>query len=141
VIDKGILSSGDSDVISSSNQQMAMRMGKRIDQTPVLLTIHTGKAAKKGVCFYQTGDLIYISNSIPPGCFTGPPLPRVKEIPKKQNTEKEEKAEKLPGSFILTFDGEKDREKKLARKKRQKEITWKKDRKRLKHAKDRLWPA
>lgn len=141
VIEKGILSSGDPDVILSSNQQMAMRMGKRIDQAPVLLTIQTRKAAEKGVCFYRTGDLIYIANSIPPSCFTGPAIPRRKEVPEKQDVKKEEKAERLPGSFILSFDGEKDKKKKTARKKRQKEIAWTKDRKRLKHAKDKMWPA
>ncbi|KKK91975.1 hypothetical protein LCGC14_2707540, partial [marine sediment metagenome] len=111
------------------------------DQAPVLLTIQTRKAAKKGVCFYRTGDLIYIANSIPPNCFTGPAIPRRKEVPEKQDMKKEEKVERLPGSFILSFDGEKDQKKKIARKKRQKEIAWKKDRKRLKHAKDKMWPA
>ena len=141
VIERGILSSGDPHIILSSNQQMAMRMGKRIDQAPVLLTIQTRKALEKGVCFYQTGDLIYIANSIPPGCFTGPAIPRQKKVPEKQVLKKEEKEERLPGSFILAFDGEKDQKKKIARKKRQKEIVWKKDRKRLKHARDKMWPA
>ncbi len=141
VIEKGISPSGDSDVILSSNQQMAMRMGKRIDQAPVLLTIHTRKAAEKGACFYQTGDLIYIANSIPPSCFTGPAIPRRKEVHEKQDIKKKEKAERLPGSYILAFDGEKDRKKKIAQKKQKKEIAWKKDRKKLKHAKDKMWPA
>lgn len=79
VIEKGILSSGDPDVILSSNQQMAMRMGKRIDQAPVLLTIQTRKAAEKGVCFYRTGDLIYIAHSIPPSCLPGLPYPDEKK--------------------------------------------------------------
>ena len=141
VIDKGISPSGTGDVILSSNQKMAMRIGKRIDQKPVLLIIQTRKAVEKGVRFYRTGDLIYIAASIPPGCFTGPAPPRAKESTKKQGPEKEEKTAKLPGSFILAFDDERDREKKFTRKKRQKEIAWKKDRKRLKHARDKIWPA
>lgn len=141
VIDKGISPSGAGDVILSSKQQMAMRIGKRIDQKPVLLTIQTGKAAGKGVRFYRTGDLIYIAASIPPGCFTGPAPPKAKEVTKKQSPEKEEKKADLSGSFILAFDDEKDLQKKLTRKKRQKEIAWKKDRKRLKHARDKMWPV
>ena len=76
--------------------------------------------------------MIYITDHVPVGYFTGPPLPKEK----KEEVSKPKKPvaipEDLPGSF--TFEVERSRalqQQRLRRKGLKKEIVWKKDVRRL----------
>jgi len=137
VMDKGIFPSGRRHVILSSEKKMAERIGKRIDQIPVLLTVQTRKSFKNGVVFYKAGDLLYIADSIPVGCFTGPPLPKEKVAPKKEDSLKKEK--NLPGTFLMNLTEEKNRDKRSRHERKRKEIAWKKERKKMKRKKENMW--
>jgi len=134
VIDKGIFPIGRGHVILSSEKKLADKMGKRIDQTPVLLTVQTQKSGNNGVIFFQAGDLLFIADTIPVGCFTGPPLPKEKPEPKKEDTLKKEKQKSLPGTFLMDLTDEKNRKKRSKHERRRKEIAWKKERK-----KENMW--
>lgn len=138
VLDKGIFPLGYSHVILSSSRDLAERMGKRLDPLPVLLTILVQKSVDNGVVFYQAGESIFISESIPAGCFTGPPLPKQKQESKKQDIPEKQKTPKLPGSFVIDLKDDKKHKKLSIRKKKKKEIEWKKNRKKLKKQKN--WP-
>ena len=140
VLDKGILPMGFSRVILSSEPDMAERIGKRKDSMPVLLTIQTQKAVERGIAFYEAGDTLYLAESIQPGCFTGPPLPKQKEAAIKQEVPAEQTPQKLPGSFIIDLQDKKDHRKASIRKKKGKEMGWKKDQKRIKKQKRKRPP-
>jgi putative RNA 2'-phosphotransferase len=133
VLDKGIFPMGFDHVVLSSMPEMAKRMGKRKDRMPVLLTIRTRKSLEKGIRFYQAGDTLFLAESICPGCFSGPPLPKQKELPLTKEEPAEKKEQKIPGSFIMDL---KDKNKKTSgRKKTSKAATWNKDPKKLKKQK------
>jgi len=132
VLDRGIFPMGFSHVILSSKSEMAERMGRRKDPTPVLLTVQTRKSLEKGVIFYEAGDTLYLAESIQTGCFTGPPLPKQKEAPIKKEALAEKIEQKLPGSFIIDLKDKNNHKKASQRKKKSKEVSWKKDLKRIK---------
>jgi len=139
VMDKGISPIGRRHVILSSEKKLAEKMGKRIDQIPVLLTVQTQKSCNNGVIFLQAGDLLFIADTIPVGCFTGPPLPKEKPEPKKGDTSKKENPKSLPGTFLMNLPDEKDRKKRSKHERRRKEIAWKKERKKMKRKKENMW--
>lgn len=137
VLEKGISPMGYPYVILSSNRDLAERMGKRIDQEPVLLAINTLKATDKRVVFYQAGDSICCAASIPAGCFTGPPLPKQKQEPQKHDLPEERLSQRLPGSFVMKLTDEIDHKKQGVGKKKRKEIAWKKDIKQMRRQKQK----
>ncbi len=139
VLEKGIFPIGRGHVILSSEKELAEKMGKRIDHTPVLLTVQTQKSGNNGVIFFQAGDLLFIANTIPVGCFTGPPLPKEKPEVKKEDILKKEKPKSLPGTFLMDLTDEKDRKKRSKHERRRKEIAWKKERKKMKRKKENIW--
>lgn len=137
VFEKGITPPENSDVILSSDREMALRIGKRIDQSPILLTVQARKSAGKGVVFTQGGETLFLSGPIPPDCFTGPPLPKQKPEAKKKKAPKDEAENKQnPGSFFLEINEEK---RKGRQKKKKKDMEKGKDRKRMRREKRKIW--
>jgi putative RNA 2'-phosphotransferase len=104
VADKGISPTRDRQVVLSSCRYLAARMGKRIDQNPVLLCVHVKKSVDNGVVFHQTGESLYVAKSIPAGCFSGPPLPKEKPETKKKELPAKPLQPSLAGSFELNLD-------------------------------------
>jgi hypothetical protein len=95
----------------------------------VLLTVQAKRAFEAGVKFSRQGEFIYMTDHVPVGYFTGPPLPKEKKKedpkPKKESVAIRES---LPGSF--TFDRERSRalqQQRIRQKGLKKEIAWKKD--------------
>jgi putative RNA 2'-phosphotransferase len=111
VLEKGIFPAGFSRVVLSSDLAMAERIGKRKDSKPVLLTIQAHKSMQKGVLFYSAGAGLFLAESIPPGCFTGPPLPQQKHIALKKEAITEKPSQYLPGSFIVELKDKNDHRK------------------------------
>jgi putative RNA 2'-phosphotransferase len=101
VIEKGISPMGFSHVILSSDADMAEKIGKRRDPEPVKLLVQTQKCMGKGIVFYSAGETLYLAESIPPGCFSGPPLPKQKESTAKPEVFEEPTRDRMPGSFTL----------------------------------------
>ncbi len=133
VLDKGIFPMGFDHVILSSIPEMAERIGKRKDRMPILLTVQTRKSLETGTVFYEAGDTLFLAESIRPGCFTGPPLPKQKEAAIIKEALGEKREQKFPGSFIMDL---KDKNKKISRRKKTgKETAWNKDPKKLKKQK------
>lgn len=130
LITKGISPLGHQHVILSATLEMAERIGKRIDQMPVILTVNTQKAQDRGVEFYQTGGSIFLAEFIPQGCFTGPPLPKEKPEEKKRRDDLEQITQKTPGSFFYDLVDKKEYRDHTKQERRRKERIWKKERKR-----------
>jgi putative RNA 2'-phosphotransferase len=129
VVEKGIRSSGQAGLVLATTEELAQRMGKRRDAEPVLLTVQAQRACEAGVKFSKYGELIYMTDHVPLGYFTGPPPPQVeKREVRKPGKEPAQVTEDLPGSF--TFDVERSRalqQQRLKQKGLRKEIAWKKE--------------
>lgn len=138
VVDKGIFPQGHPHVVLSSDRDMAERMGKRADQSPILLTVQTRKSIDQGVLFYQAGETLYLADFIPAECFTAPPLPKQKPEIKKQDAPEESKP-KTPGSFFIDLTKEKDDKKRTDRKRKNKKIAREKDKKRMRRQKQKMF--
>jgi putative RNA 2'-phosphotransferase len=98
---KGIYPSGFSQVILSSERGMAEKIGKRIDQFPVCLTVQVHPSVEKGVVYYQAGDMLFLAEFIPAGSFTGPPLPKEKPITTQGDAARKPAHSRFPGSFLI----------------------------------------
>jgi len=104
-----------------TSKEMALRVGRRRDPEPVLLTIQAGRAEARGTTFHRFQENIFLVESIPAEFITGPPLPQEKSPPKEKK-ESPPPAPRYPGSFFLDAERdpdlsrrpgkEKDREKK-----------------------------
>ena len=101
VLENGIRPMGFSHVILSSEPEMAKRIGRRRDPLPVRLVVQTEISLEEGITFYEAGETLYLAESIQPGCFTGPPLPKQKEPVTKRDAVEEPALERMPGSFML----------------------------------------
>jgi len=130
VLEKGIHPSFQAEVICAESSETAERIGKRRSAKPVQLTIHSGKAARHGVRFFQAGEGLYITDYIPPEGFSGPPLPKAPEKPAKPE---KPKAPPQPGSFPMEPEKPKAKPDKSKPK-------WKKDKKRGRRGRKEVWP-
>lgn len=129
VYKEGIIPLGQPKVFLATTQELAQRMGKRRDPAPVLLTVHAQRASEAGVRFSKYGEFIYITDHVPAGYFTGPPVPQEK---KKEalGPQKEPAAipKELAGSFALDVKRSHAlQQQSLKRKGLRKEIAWKRD--------------
>jgi putative RNA 2'-phosphotransferase len=126
VMEKGLTPGGDGHVILVSNRDMAVRLGRRIDNDPVILAIQTAAAQSMGGDFEQYGRAIYLADVIPVGTFTGPPLPKEREKPAKTENPPAVTPPISAGSYfpdITENDGAAE-----PRRRGQKEKTWQKER-------------
>jgi putative RNA 2'-phosphotransferase len=135
VLENGIRPMGFSHVILSSEPDMAERMGKRKDSMPIQLVIQTEISLNKGITFYEAGETLYLAESIQPGCFTGPPLPKQKEPAAKRDVVDEPELDRMPGSFMLKLKGKDALDKTSQHKNKQKSADWKKESKKGKKQK------
>jgi putative RNA 2'-phosphotransferase len=101
VHEKGISPAGHTRVILSSNQKMAERIGRRFDHSAVLLTVQVQNSIDRGTVFFQAGELIFLADYIPPGCFTGPPLPKDQPVLKKPDASENRPEQKPAGSYYI----------------------------------------
>jgi putative RNA 2'-phosphotransferase len=129
VLEKGIHPVGGERVLLTQTKELADKIGKRFDQSPVLLTVHVRKAIDAGITFYSSGEL-YCSDIIPPAYFTGPPPPKQKEEPIPSDKHKESDTKFIPGSYILNIEADEEKKERTKAQRKRKEIEWKRERKR-----------
>jgi putative RNA 2'-phosphotransferase len=134
VTDKGIFPSGYHQVVLAAERELAERMGKRSDPEPIILSVHVQKSLDNGVRFYQAGGLLFLAASIPPGCFSGPALPKEKPEKLKQEQAHRAKQPEAAGSFLIDLDNA-GRQQTVAGKSKKKEQVWKDKKKRMKKQK------
>ena len=128
VSENGIPPGGDGYIVLSTEESMARRLGRRMDNDPVILTIHTGASKAVGITYRQTGSALYICDAIPSGAFSGPPLP--KERPTAITSEKSSTPEKpkTPGSFFPDPDVIREEGGGASQRRSKREKAWQKDR-------------
>ncbi|MFA9433433.1 MAG: RNA 2'-phosphotransferase [Deltaproteobacteria bacterium] len=94
----------------ATTEEMALRIGKRRDPKPILLTVHAAQAHDSGHPFSTCGDLLYLVKTLPAPFLSGPPLrepPPSRKIPKKEPPKPlKSEVPEMTGSFLL--DPERD---------------------------------
>jgi len=138
VMEKGLKSSEDRYVVLSADKKMALRIGRRRDQKPVLLEVKAAAAEKQGVLFYSFGDL-FLCTQIPAGFISGPPVPKeAKESRSDADTRKEKampsQADFAPGTFTLDISRDPDPYRRAKGKKRK---GWKEKSRKIRRGKRR----
>jgi putative RNA 2'-phosphotransferase len=128
VMEKGLTSHEGRFLVLSSAKNMAMRIGKRRDQKPVLLEVMAGTAEKQKIPFYAFGDL-FISPQIPARLISGPPVPKEDLERRHEAAERKDKAppkqtDFTPGTFSLDISRDPDLHRRAKGKKRK---GWKED--------------
>ena len=73
VMEKGLTAAQGRYLVLSPDREMAMRIGRRRDQKPVLLEIMADPARQAGISFFPFGHL-YLADQIPPSFISGPPV-------------------------------------------------------------------
>ncbi|MFW5931089.1 MAG: RNA 2'-phosphotransferase [Desulfosalsimonas sp.] len=136
VAEKGIHPRHETPVPCTPDRESAVRLGKRKDNNPVILTIHTDKAVQKKANFQQMGENLYLADFIPAETFSGPPLPKMPDKEKDREKEKTDAQKQRADSGTYTVDaGDIDplRTREPASKKgkgKKKDPSWKKEQRR-----------
>lgn len=132
---KGISPMGRKHVVLSSDTDLALRMGRRFDADPVLLTVNVDQAHDRGCMFLKASQRLFLCRHVPEGSFHGPALPKEKrtkegkEGPAKEAPKIPVRSE-TPGSYFPDL-AEMQSQKHLTKKQRRRdEVAWKSARKR-----------
>lgn len=129
VLEKGVSPTAHPVVILSAEKGMAERIGRRSDASPVLLMVSVRKMLENGCRIFHAGGVLYVTDRVPPQCFTGPPPPKPREDPKPKESVAHAARPKTPGSFFMDLTDEKPSPKDKG--KRGKKTDWKRERKRM----------
>lgn len=131
VLENG-LSSDDSGyrIILAGDMELARRLGRRIDPDPVILTVHSDRAREKGAVIWRFGELLFPCDGLPPGSFTGPPLPKDRPGSKKKDPPKPKAPPKAPGSYFPDLTTDSTAGDPAGKGSRRRKNQWKRERKR-----------
>jgi len=119
-MERGLRAVKDKYLVLTPVREMALRIGLRRDQAPVLLEVLAEVAKEKRSLFFSFGDL-FLSPEIPAEFIAGPPLPReMLERKKEKGKEKpvREPPAPTPGTFVLNPSRDPDPYRKAKGKKR-----------------------
>ena len=121
-MEKGLKAETGSRIALSPHREMALRMGRRRDQNPVLLEIPATLAEKKGMRIFSFG-VLFLTPEIPAHCISGPLPPKdlLEKAEKKGGKQPKNGSDRrppTPGSFILDPQRDPDPSRKAKGKKR-----------------------
>ncbi len=140
VCQKGITPAGHQHALLATTEELALRIGRRRDPKPILLTVQAQRAAEAGASFSRQGELIYMVDHIPVEYFSGPPLPKEKKDTQKPKEVAPIFPEVPPGSFTLDMERSRElQQQQLKRKGLKKEVAWKKEARRLRRRHKGPW--
>lgn len=81
--------------------ELALRLAKRRDPKPILLTIQAAQALEAGVEFLACLERFFLVSGLEPRFFVNPPQPRPEEAPNKPAKPQRPSQAPTPGSFML----------------------------------------
>ncbi len=128
VLDKGLSAAPHPHLALSKDVAMAMRMGRRHDNNPTLLTVKVAESVNRGTTFRQYGRLLFLADMIYSGTFDGPALPPKKSDGAASNTSTKTPNAKTPGSYYPNLDSPQNGKYHMAPGNRRKEPEWQKSR-------------
>ena len=126
-------------IILSNDIGLAQRLGRRIDPCPVMLTVSSENARKKGATVWRFGRQLFLANCLPLGSFSGPPLPKKQPGPKQVDIPKSQTAPKTPGSYFVDLTMDSTANDQSKKKSRHRKNEWKRDRTRIGRNKAKGW--
>ncbi len=129
IMEKGLMSTPGKYLTLSAEKEMAMRIGRRRDQNPVLLEVSALQAERGGIPFYVFGRL-YLAKEVPAVFLSGPPVSYEEGPVSEQSVKRKEEnpPDFTPGSFFLDLDRQAAPRSKAKGKKRK---GWKEDARKL----------
>jgi putative RNA 2'-phosphotransferase len=138
VMEKGLKSAEGRYIVLTPDEGVALRIGKRRDQKPVLLEVLAATAESKGVSFYAFGNLI-LSSRIPGQFIAGPPVSRDVLESRRHTEATKEKEVAVPvdfsaGTFLLNSLKDPDLRRRAKGKKRK---GWKEESRKIRKGKRR----
>ena len=143
VFEKGVAAADPAaQIVLAQDLPMAQRLGRRIDPSPVILTINTSQARQRGTTFVCAGRTLFTADRLLPGTFNGPPLSKQPAETKKRAAPDEPKPPRTPGSFLLDLSHASEPQKRQIKgpKRQQRKNQWKRDRKRMQRSGGTGWP-
>jgi putative RNA 2'-phosphotransferase len=123
-------------LVLTSDNDMAMRIGRRKDHKPVLLEIMTAPAREQAVPFYSFGEL-FLAREVPPRFISGPPVHEYAREAKQSQKTKNEKSLPAPPDFLagtFALDAHRDPDR-YRRFKGRKQRGWKEEAKKMRRGK------
>ncbi len=138
VMERGLKSAGGRYSVLSPDKDMALRIGRRRDQKPVLLEILAAVAVSEGAFFYSFGSL-FLSPYIPAKFIAGPPVSKEVLRVRTDAKTKEEKSTSMlhdfgAGTFTMDVYRDPDRSRRANGKKRK---GWKEEARKIRKSKRR----
>lgn len=121
ILTRGLFPTRHPYVCLTSDEGLALRIGRRRDPKPVLIKVHAARAHEGGILFFRIGELLYLVESLPPAYLEGPPLPKEKPPPKKPP---ERAVYRPPGSFEIDLGSI---PKRLRQEREKRSESWKKE--------------
>lgn len=130
VFEKGLPSSAAGNrIILTDDIALALRLGRRIDPAPIILTVNANTARNKGATLWRYGKQLFLFDCLPLGSFSGPPLPNNRREPKKTEDSQSKGAPKTPGSYLLDLTTAPTAKSRSPKGPRQRKNEWKQNRK------------
>jgi putative RNA 2'-phosphotransferase len=114
VMEKGLKRSDGNYLILTPDKEVALRIGRRRDQNPVLLEIRADDAKDGGIHFHPFGSL-FLCRHIPANFISGPPVS--KELMEGRIEAAPQPVEFSPGTFTLDTSKDPDLRRRLKGKK------------------------
>ncbi|MFO7539124.1 MAG: RNA 2'-phosphotransferase [Chloroflexota bacterium] len=99
--EKGQLPAAWNRILLADDLAMAQRLGRRIDPSPVILTVNGDQARRKGATIWRFGKRLFILDGLPAGSFSGPPLPKTRTERRPARIPDGPVAPKTPGSYFI----------------------------------------
>jgi putative RNA 2'-phosphotransferase len=128
VLDRGLSAPPGRHLTLSTDKEMALRIGRRVDNHPTLLTVQVNDCVKHGTRFQKYGRLLFLADRVDPGTFSGPAPPKPKPDAAASRAVIDEPRVKAPGSYFPEFESPQPARHQPSGARRRKEPQWKKDR-------------
>ncbi len=132
---KGLHTAEDRWIILCPDREMALRIGKRKDPSPVILEIRALEAHRDGIPFFRLGSLLLANEILPK--YIGGPLPPKEEPKKASEAPKQTQKDRMnlgAGTFVLDITRDPDPQR---RTKGRKPKGWKEDARKIRREKRR----
>ena len=106
VLEHGLNPPAETGIVLVPKREAAEKIGRRIDAEPVIVAVNVAACKQRGVQFHRAGEELFLAQSIPPGCFAAPPLPKQRPKPEQVEAAAETTPRPPPpaGSFTLDPD-------------------------------------
>lgn len=129
-LEKGISPMGRRHILLSADKHLALRMGRRFDPKPMLLTVNAAQAHDLGSIFLRAGEKLFLCRHIPVGSFYGPAPPKEKKARLDKEKPRVPQRSETPGSYFPDLAEQALPKHQTKKQRRRDEVAWKSERRR-----------